>query len=340
VAAGILLALVALVPLTPAIGQTNQLPPVCQQVAFSTEEDFVTQGLEPGDGNPIISDGDLLSIGLDDSGAIRCLICARNADLLAETFDVQYDLGLDAADVIDAKDSLVAFSTELSSPHAGQFTDGDLLVTNGTIIPNQALTAKWKVGYDLGLDAVHLTGDVENIRAFLDEARKHPREEWLKDLGLLGEVLRSHEVDIWFSTEGTLWPVQKPIFLDGDLLSAAAGTIVAGNSVLLPPVVPAGIPDRGVDFGLDAVTADRAGDRKLIHYSTEILYDGALSFNDGDVLWLGNGVIAYHEEWIKCFAPKASFVGLDALHVDVQGPPRYDIYLPVVLKDHRSTKEN
>ena len=34
--------------------------PACLEFGFSTEEDFVTQGPVPSDGNPIISDGDLL----------------------------------------------------------------------------------------------------------------------------------------------------------------------------------------------------------------------------------------------------------------------------------------
>jgi hypothetical protein len=336
VAVGVLLALIALQPVTPGMGQTFQLPPVCQQLAFSTEEDFVTQGPEPPDGNPILSDGDLLGIGLDDSGAIRCTVCARNADLLAQTFDVSVDIGLDAVDVLDAEAYLVAFPTELNSPNVGQFTAGDLLITNGTIIPNQALTAKWQVGYDLGLDAVHLVGTVDRIKAFLAEAAKHSRDEWLTDLGLLARLLAQYGIDIWFSTEGPLGPVDDPVFLDGDLLSAATGTIVAGNDVLLPPGVPAGIPVRGVDFGLDAVTANRAGSKELIGYSTEILHDGQVSFDDGDILRLGNGVTASHEDLIKCFAPKANFLGLDALYArvpDVTTPAQ--VYLPIVFRDHR-----
>ena len=89
------------------------------------------------------------------------------------------------------------------------------------------------------------------------------------------------EIELWFSTEGTApWP-KEPKFLDGDLLSAATGTIVATNSDLLPPSVPAGIPERGVDFGLDAVTLDK---EQNIEFSTEILYENKLDFTDGDVL--------------------------------------------------------
>ncbi|MFL7810651.1 MAG: hypothetical protein AB8I80_18575, partial [Anaerolineae bacterium] len=128
----------------------------CRELAFSTEEDFVTQGPEPVDGNPIISDGDLLGLTRDASGAVRCVVCARNADL-TEGFDIPaaVDLGLDAADVLDVDAYLVAFSTELASSTAGQFSGGDLLITDGTIIPNQALTYKWGVSHDVGLDAIH-----------------------------------------------------------------------------------------------------------------------------------------------------------------------------------------
>ena len=60
--------------------------------------------------------------------------------------------------------------------------------------------------------------------------------------GRLLKRLEEYGLDIWFSTEGTLGPVDAPGFLDGDLLSARDGTIVAGNDILLPPGVPAGIP--------------------------------------------------------------------------------------------------
>jgi hypothetical protein len=331
--AALVLALVAISMLSPSPAASMVGPDAlraCARLAFSTEEDFVTQGPEPPDGSPIISDGDLLGL-LQTSAGPQCAICARNADLLNPTFDVPFDIGLDAADVIDVEAYLVAFSTELDSPNMGQFTAGDLLITNGVIIPNQALTARWQVRYDLGLDAVHFTGDIDRIRAFVDVARQYSRDRWLANLGLLGSLLREYSIDILFSTEGTLGPVDNPTFLDGDLLSAATGTIFVGNDVLLPPVVPAGIPVRGVDFGLDAVTTDRAGTRPSIRYSTEILYQGQVSFNDGDVLRIGNGVVAVHKDWIDCFAPKASFVGLDAHHASV--PPLYFLYLPIILND-------
>ena len=206
---------------------------LCSDVAFSTEEDFVTGGPLPSDGNPIISDGDLLS----PSGAV----CARNADLLHSSFDVTIDIGLDAADVIDVAEQayLVAFSTELDSPNTGQFTAGDLLITNGAIIKNAALLAKWPVPYDIGLDAVHFVGDPVAIRSFLAGAKTASPV----DAGDLSELFAAFEVDIWFSTEGTFTPPDGAAgFLDGDLLSAMKGTIIAGNDVLLSPAVPAGIP--------------------------------------------------------------------------------------------------
>ena len=67
------------------------------------------------------------------------------------------------------------------------------------------------------------------------------------------------------------------------------------NSTLLPAAVPAGIPARGVDFGLDAGTTDREGSVELVHFSTEILYEGQPSFTDGDVLKFGNDVAITNE---------------------------------------------
>jgi len=286
----------------------------CREFAFSTEEDFVTQGNEPGDGNPIISDGDLLGPS--------CVVCARNFDLVGR-FDVTQDLGLDAADVIDVDDYLVAFSTELDSPHGDQFTAGDLLVTNGAIIANRALTYLFEVvGYDIGLDAVHFVGDREDIIAFLGEIQQYSRDYWLQNPSVLSQILNRREIDIWFSTEGTAPTVEQPAFLDGDLLSARNGTIIASNSVLLEPSVPAGIPDRGVDFGLDAAACDRAGNREWIFFSTSILYEGEeLSFTDGDILHIGGGVATLNEDLLQCFEPKAEFLGLDALSYAIGEPP-------------------
>jgi hypothetical protein len=317
VAVGILLLLIALTPLTSVMGRPTQLPPACEEFAFSTEEDFVS-------GESVISDGDLLTVYEDASGAVQCAICARNADLLA-IFQVPHDLGLDAADVIDAERTLVAFSTELNSSNPGQFTQGDLLVTNGVIILNRALTARWAggqgVGYDLGLDAVHFLGDPEQPDAILNFVDQAAGEEQPIGPAVLGRLLESNPtVDIWFSTSGTWSVAGAPGFLDGDLLSARSGSIVASNADLLPPGVPAGLPSRGVDFGLDAVTADRAGTKEQIHHSTELLFDGEPAFTDGDVLLFGNGVVITHQKLIECFGPPARFLGLDALHMALEPP--------------------
>ncbi|MFC2106204.1 hypothetical protein ACFLS0_05605 [Candidatus Bipolaricaulota bacterium] len=309
--------LLAIVVLVFASAVTGQIGPeglkACQRLAFSTEEDFVTFGPEPADGNPIISDGDLLGIG--------CVVCARNQDLLKD-FDVNEDLGLDAVDVIDVERYLVAFSTELDSPHLGQFSAGDLLFTNGAIIPNAALLSSFNMSRpDMGLDAVHFVGEAGKIIQFVDNAQKMGVEYWRRE-GTLQAALRQFEVDIWFSTEGTGPYPAQPVFLDGDLLSARDGIIVVSNDLLLPAGVPAGIPSRGVDFGLDAVAADRTGDPKLIQFSTEILYEGELGFTDGDVLLLGDGIVHTNKELIECFEPRADFLGLDALAiVEVVRPP-------------------
>jgi len=276
-----------------------------QDIFFSTEEEFITRGPTPRDGNRIISDGDLLH----STGSIYM----RNHELLP-AFNVSYDLGLDAADVIEVNDRIVAFSTELDHPNR-MFTAGDLLATNGAILPNAALLAAFQMPrtLDLGLDAVQFIGNQEKIIDFLEIVKKRGREFWLKNPQALIEYLQKYGIDIWFSTEGTVPPLTKPNFLDGDLLSAASGAIIAANSVLLPPAVPAGIPNRGVDFGLDAVSCDRGGNRRLIFFSTEILYDGKPSFTDGDVLRFGNGVIVTNGDLTRPFEPQAEFLGLDAL---------------------------
>jgi hypothetical protein len=328
-ATGVLLVLVALVPLRPATGEELSLPQACEQLAFSTEEDFITRGPEPADGNPYISDGDLLSLD--------CVICARNRDLV-QNLDVADDLGLDAADVIDSAASLVVFSTELDSPNRGQFTAGDLLTTDGAIIPNVALTHGFPVGYDIGLDALHFVGEKRAILAFLDEIQQYRRDDWLEDPGKLAEILGQYEIDIWFSTEGTWTPVGAVGFLDGDVLSVRNGAVVAHIEDLLPGGVPAGIPDRGVDFGLDAVTADRRGDKEAIRFSTEILYEDEFSFTDGDVLLAGNGVSHVNQDLVKCFEPQAGFLGLDAFHW-MAAELQPGVYLPVVLRALEATPQ-
>ncbi len=303
----------ALVPTQLAYSQVGRdALAACAKAAFSTEEDFITQGPEPADGNPIISDGDLLS----PDG----IVCARNRDLVHDVFDVDQDVGLDAVDVLSVEDYLVAFSSELDSPH-GNFTAGDLLATNGAVIANVALTANFQLGYDIGLDALHFVGDPEQIVAFLDEVKGLSRDYWLQNPGALAGMLRQWSIDIWFSTEGTAPSVEQPVFLDGDLLSARDGVIVASNGLLLPPSVPAGIPTRGVDFGLDAFSS-RSREVEITRerglFSTELLYwpaAGGLSFTDGDALHFGDGIAYTNWDLIKAFEPRANDLGLDALYL-------------------------
>jgi len=280
---------------------------------FSTEEDFITRGSTPSDGNRIVSDGDLLTA----TGQVF----RRNSELLL-AFGLRDDLGLDAADVVwldtDARRSQIAFSTELDDPE-GRFTAGDLLTTDGGVLPNAALLAAFNLPtkVDLGLDAVHFIGRPDVIRRFLGEIKSRGHGYWMENPSGLAERLRALKIDIWFSTEGTAPTVKAPKFIDGDLL-AATGSIIARNGVLLPNTVPAGIPDRGVDFGLDAVLSDRSGKREPIVYSTEILYTGQVNFTDGDVLRINNGVLVRNPDLVRPFKPKASFLGLDALSIKPQ----------------------
>ncbi|NOZ27176.1 MAG: hypothetical protein GXP39_03865 [Chloroflexi bacterium] len=308
----LIIILLAVMAPAPAAAQKSSYPlDNCRMGAFSTEEDFVMQEGEPYDGNPYISDGDVLNSAGN--------VCARNADLLAAFYATAAapDLGLDALDILNIKDRVVAFSTELDD-REGRFTAGDLLFTPGFVIPNIALVAPFNITYDIGLDAVQFIGTQENIQSFVDGLANTPRDELLKNPRLLQDLLKRRKVDIWFSIEGTAnRPGASPI-LDGDLLSVATGTIIAGNDTLLPASVPAGIPNRGVDFGLDAVATSRAADSETtlsnLVFSTEILYESEkLSFTDGDVLKFGDGVQTTNDALIAKFTPAADFLGLDAL---------------------------
>ncbi len=317
--------LLVLAAFGPATGLAPQLPAACGELAFSTEQSFVTHGPLPADGSPIISDGDLL--GRD------CIVCARNRDLVGR-FAVGVDLGLDAVDVLSVDEYLIAFSTELDSPNRGQFTAGDLLATNGAVIPNVALLARFGVQDDLGLDALQFVGERGAIEDFMRAAAQMRRDDWLQDPAKLPALLEDFRIDLWFSTEGSLRTVGRPSFLDGDLLSARDGVIVAANSELLPPMVPAGIPDRGVDLGLDAVAADRDGDRRTIRFSTEILYHGGLGFSDGDVLRYQDGLTLAHKTLVHCFESPADFLGLDAISLgSAPAPPLID--LPLIYRNYR-----
>jgi len=282
---------------------------LCRRAGFSTEEDFMMHEGEAYDGNPYVSDGDVLS----PSGQV----CARNRDLL-QRFEVRDDLGLDALDILDVEERLVAFSTELDHPH-DRFTAGDLLFTNGAIIPNAALLFRFDIPLDLGLDGVHFVGHPDRIRRFVEMLGGTSPEDWLN--GRLQEALTDLELDIWFSVEGTWWRVEgrRPI-LDGDVLSARTGAQVLWQEVLLDPPIPAGLIDRGVDFGLDALTGPREPERAALLFSTEILYRGEGSFTDGDVLAVGGGVVRTNDDLIQAFQPAANFLGLDALSLSMEPP--------------------
>jgi hypothetical protein len=286
----------------------------CRANAFSTEEDFMMQHGEPYDGNPYISDGDLLNF----SGQV----CARNADLLS-IFQVKDDLGLDAVDILDVDKRLVAFSTELDDPN-GKFTAGDVLFTDGAVIPNQALTFAFGIRYNIGLDEVKFMGKIEDIIRFEQFVRENGPDSLLD--GKLQSVLKEFNIDIWFTIEGTA-RVERGLILDGDLLSAM-GSIVKSQADLFSPSIPAGIPKRGVDFGLDAFAVNRDAvtnpDKMRLYFSTEILYRGRQVFTDGDILRLGGSVARTNEALMVPFFPAARFLGLDALWLNFRTQPPQD----------------
>lgn len=281
----------------------------CQGLVFSTEEDFLTQGRRPADGNSIISDGDLLA---RDPLTGATTVCARNRDLVQQ-FDVVEDLGLDAVDIILAEKGIIAFSTELDSPH-GNFTDGDVLFPDGVVIPNAVLVHRFKLRDNVGLDALHFIGGQEQILRAIEAARAIGRKELIANPNKFLDLMKELKVDIWFSIEGTGPTPKAPGVLDGDLLSAATGTKVVSQHSLLDPPIPAGVPKRGVDFGLDAVMSDREGNVKRLFFSTEILYRGRPEpFTDGDVLRLGGVVAIKNETLVMPLKPAADFLGLDAI---------------------------
>lgn len=323
---GVLLCSLLLIPNAQADeqGVTANLA-ACKSLGFSTEEDFVTRGPLPPDGNQIISDGDLLGP--------NHAVCMRNAELLA-LWKVGGDLGLDAVDVVDVEQNLVAFSTELDDPN-GRFFAGDLLTNKGAAIPNTILLRKFQVGHDLGLDGLQFIGAATGIIGFLNRAAELSRDDWFHNPGLIYDLLGSFKVDIWISTESNeLRAATIPIY-DGDLLSVYNGAIVIKQADLLPLGVPAGLPDRGVDFGLDAVAASRNGDIRTVRFSTEILYRKEPAFTDGDVLKKGDGIESPNAALVAPFEPYAKFLGLDALHILLPASAIRLGYLPLVLRDTR-----
>jgi len=302
-----LLVILSFIPATQTLGQRQSPLEGCLEIGFSTEEDFLTRGPLPADGNPIISDGDLLG----RNGRI----CARNRDLVHAAFDVDQDMGLDAADVISIDQELVVFSTELDSPH-GNFKAGDLLTNHGAVVPNQVLLAAFGQHPDMGLDAAHFIGETDAIRRFLGIALQQGRDYWLRNPQAFANYLKEYSIDLWFSIEGTLERPGATMVLDGDLLSAANGTVVFRNGDWLAAAIPAGLPSRGVDFGLDAFGAGCRGKRTSARFSTEILYrhqDPALTFTDGTVLGFGGGIIEKNWDLIAGFEPATRMMGLDAL---------------------------
>ena len=315
------------------------LPPVsaCAGGAFSTEEDFMARDVKIFDGNPYISDGDMLSFDGQ--------VCMRNQNLTAAWFAAAPgpDLGLDALDVLDVSNverPLIAFSTEVDDV-SGRFTSGDLLFTPGSVIPNIALVNPFGIGWDIGLDGVQFVGDITNIIKFVNGLPNHPRDEFVRNPGLLASLLKEFNIDIWFTVEGTAAIGTKSQVLDGDLLSAATGTIVVPQSGLLPAGVPAGLPDRGVDFGLDGVASQRDPKAALetLFFSTEILFDDAkASFTDGDVLRLGDGIERTNWDLIQPFHPLADFLGLDALSLGAAQPPK-DPNIQKLCGDQRFVSE-
>ncbi len=290
----------------------------CRGGGFSVEEDFIARDYQTIDGNPYISDGDLLSFNGQ--------ICARNADLLQQ-FDVPYDLGLDAVDVISVEPGLVAFSTELDSPF-GTFTAGDLLFTNGARIPNSAITTTFQIPYDIGLDAVQLIGEPGQIVEFAEFALGV--DSW--EGGTLVNALQEFNLDIWYSIEGTWQFSADQLILDGDLLSALQGIIILSQPQLINPPAPAGIP-QGVDYGLDAATTTRGGDRSLVLFSTEI-FDFGSPFSDGDLLSVGGTVAVANHDLILPFNPPVRFLGLDAVSRVFREPPT-DPNIQTVCGDSR-----
>lgn len=314
----------------PAAAQPLNPLDYCREGAFSTEEDFIMLQKTPFDGNIYVSDGDLLS-------TVGGEVCARNNQLTRRLrVPGRFDLGLDAVDILrfgtlepdntGPATAVIAFSTELDHPR-GLFTAGDLLLTHGGIIPNRALTFAFSIPHDIGLDGLQIVGSPESIRRFINlTGRNAPsiaaRDSWLN--GRLQNVLKRLEMDIWFSVEGS-WLRGENLILDGDILSARDGVILVRHSQLLPGITTGPYPTdpriRGVDFGVDAIAAQRDGQVQSIHFSTEILYKNPeLGFFDGDVLQIGGAVRFTNEQFVAPFVPAVFYLGLDALWLPLEAP--------------------
>lgn len=285
----------------------------CKGLWFSTSEDFLSQGPRlPG--GPVVSDGDLLAYEIGGGTTL----CARNEELL-RVFDIsRYDHGLDALDKIEINAEVVfaAFSTEIDSVNgAGQFTAGDLLFTNGAVVPNNALLVRFDLprSLNLGLDAVHIEGAPEEKRDLLAKLDSTDVDQLRDNPQILIEILEGTNTDILFSTEGTPPDVQKPLFLDGDLLSAKNGVIVRSNNDLLP-LLPSGLPDKGVDYGLDAYTPslDPIEQVPIELLSIEV-QARENTVSDGDLLTTGPNIYLRNKDLIGPLEPRDTDMGLDAL---------------------------
>ena len=305
----------------------QQPPGQEREIFFSVEEEFV--GFQLDVANPIVSDGDLLAAGFPALGG--CRIVARNAQLLQALNGGEFDLGLDAAVVLDPTEDalLVAFSTSLDD-FQGLFTAGDLLVTNNAIITNAVLLANFPnvpPELDVGLDALHCRGDPEACRIFFEafEGQRIDIEDAAQFFGLLEES----GIDILFSTEGSA-PFPDLGFKDGDLLSVLGGIVIPNSALFAVQSGHNPDPD-AVDYGLDAFTLGRvtighispfaarltaaaAGpvDIPVPLYSSEIV--SIDEFTDGDMLRAAASVAALNNQLIFCFGPRARDMGLDALH--------------------------
>ncbi len=295
----------------------------CNGTVYSTEEDFVSEAGEKYDGNPIVSDGDLISVNRTTGDTV---VCARNAELIPRNFlEIPRALGLDAVDVILPEEGYIAFSTELSETF-DLFSHGDIIFPVGIVIPHEVLITRFQLRGEHGLDGVHFVGEEGRIIEAIKLAGEFGVDELANNPNDYLNRLQALEVDIWFSIEGTTESPNAPSILDGDILSAVSGIKVLAQNQVLPTPIPAGIPDRGVDFGIDAVTGLRSVDRSEIRFSTEILYRAERDpFTDGDVLHVGGSVEVKHESLIAGLNPRADFLGLDALAFQPGEIPRAHI---------------
>lgn len=305
-----LLLLLAFVPMVQAQDDVYVELDGCEELAFTIEEDFVPRNADVvPDGIEYVSDGDLL-------GQDR--VCARNWQLLEPLDLVGFgDMGLDAVDILDYERGIVAFSVELDVPR-DILSDGDLLITTGAIIPNRVFVEQFDVRHNVGLDAVHFVGDPDMILEFVFEATEISREDWSSNLML--ELLEGYDIDIWYSLEGTLGE-SPDLILDGDILSLRSMGVVIPQVALFPSGIPAGIPDRGVDFGADALTSSREIDRSAVLFSMELDHETRIAASDGDVLSLSGSVVLTNADLLAIYEPEAG-MGLDGLWSLDGIPPR------------------